>query len=127
MQKSHKDDYFITKAYWLIKFLDIIEKALKLILVKKIGVFTKFYSVLSKTHFNDCHGISSRHIVYYLVKKIFKRQHKKKDIFIFMLDVTSTFNNIFHKKFFHNFRKRYIDLKVVDWILSFISNRSIFL
>ena len=41
-----------------------------------------------------------------------------------MLDVTGAFDNVSHEKLLHNLRKRRIDPKIVDWISSFISNRS---
>ena len=41
-----------------------------------------------------------------------------------MLDITSAFDNVSHEKLLHNLRKQRIDPMIVDWISSFISNRS---
>lgn len=45
-QKSEKPNYTITKIYWSMTFLNIIEKIFKFIIVKQIlylTIFTAFY------------------------------------------------------------------------------------
>ncbi len=41
-----------------------------------------------------------------------------------MLDVTGAFDNVLHERLLHNRKKRHINLNIVNWISSFISNRS---
>ncbi len=40
-----------------------------------------------------------------------------------MLDVTGAFDNVSHERLLLNLKKQRIDLKIVEWISSFISNR----
>ena len=75
MQNSHKDDYSITKGYRLIALLDTIEKALELILAKKISALTKLYGLLPKTHFGDHRDILTKHAIHYLVEKTYQGWH----------------------------------------------------
>lgn len=39
-----------------------------------------------------------------------------------MLNMIDAFDNILHERLVHNLKKWQIDLKIVDWIASFISN-----
>lgn len=39
-----------------------------------------------------------------------------------MSDTTDSYGNILYKKLLHNFKKQYINLKILDWISNFISN-----
>ena len=124
MQKPHKDDYLITKAYRPIALLDIIGKALESVLAKKISALTELHGLLPKTHFGGRRGTSTEHAIHYLLEKIYKGWHQGKDTSSLMLDVTGAFDNVSHERLLHNLKKRRIDLKIVDWISSFISNRS---
>ena len=72
MQKPHKDDYSITKAYRPIALLDTIGKALELILAKKISALTELYGLLPKTHFGGRRSTSTEHAVHYLVEKTYQ-------------------------------------------------------
>lgn len=124
MQKPHKDDYSVTKAYRPITLLDTIGKAIELILAKRISAITELYELLPKTHFGDRRSTLTVHAVYYLVERAYKGWHQGIDTFVLMLDVTGAFDNVSHPRLLHNLRKRRIDLKIVNWISCFISNRS---
>lgn len=124
MQKPHKDDYSITKAYRPIALLDTIGKALESILAKRISALTELYGSLPKTHFGGRRGTSTEYAVYYLVEKTYQGWHQGKDTSALMLDVTGAFDNVSHERLLYNLRKRRIDPKIIDWISSFISNRS---
>lgn len=124
MQKPHKDDYSITKAYRPIALLDTIGKALESVLAKRISALTELHGLLPKTHFGGRRGTSTEHAIHYLLDKTYKGWQQGKDMSSIMLDVTGAFDNVSHERLLHNLRKRRIDLKIVDWIASFISNRS---
>ena len=40
-----------------------------------------------------------------------------------MMDVFAAYSNTSHQRLLHNLRKRRIDVKVVDWVASFLTNR----
>ncbi len=124
MQKPYKDDYSITKAYRPIALLDTIGKALESILAKKIRALTELHGLLPKTHFGGRRETSTEHAIHYLVEKTYKRWYQGKDTSSLILDVTDAFDNVSHERLQHNLKKRRMDLKIVDWISSFISNRS---
>lgn len=124
MKKLHKNDYFITKAYQPILLLDTIRKTLESILAKKTSPFTELYSLLLKTDFGSCRSTSTENAVYYLIEKIYYEWNQGKDRSSIMLNVTEAFDQVFHEKLFHNFRKQSMDFKIADWISSFITNRS---
>ncbi len=116
MQKPHKDDYSITKAYRPIALLDTIGKALESVLAKRISALTEPQSLLSKTHFGGRRGTSTEHAIHRLVEKTYKGWYQGKDTSSLMLDVTGAFDNVSHEKLLHNLKKRRIGLKIVEWI-----------
>lgn len=72
MQKSYKNDYFITKKYWLITFFDTIKKASKSMVTKKINGFVELYVLLPKTHFDGHCNTPIGHAIHYLLEKTYK-------------------------------------------------------
>ncbi len=114
MQKSHKNNYLITKVYRPITLLDTIGKPLESVLVKKISVLSKLHGLLLNTHFSGRRRTSTKHAIHYLLEKTYKGWQQGKDTSSFYAGC----------QILHNLRKRRIDLKIVDLIASFISNRS---
>lgn len=114
MQKPHKDDYLITKAYRPIALLDTIGKALESVLAKRISALTELHSLLPKTHFGGRRGTSTEHAIHYLLEKTYKGWHQGKDTSSLMLDVTGAFDNVSHERLLHNLKKRRINPKIVD-------------
>lgn len=49
--------------------LDKIRKILKLVLTKKVNKLIKFYNIFSKTYFSSCYKISTKYVIYYLLKE----------------------------------------------------------
>lgn len=106
MQKPHKDNYSITKAYRPIALLDTIEKALKSILAKRISALIKFHALLLIIYFDNRCGTSTEYAIYYLLEETYKRWHQGKDTFSLMLDVTDAFDNVLHERLLYNLTKK---------------------
>ena len=48
-------------------------------------------------------------------------------ISLLCLNKIEVFNNVFHSKLFHNFRKRRILKYIINWVLSFLTKRRAFI
>lgn len=94
MQKPHKDNYTLVKAYRSIVLLDTIGKTFELILTKKISAISKIYYLLSNTHFKERKNISMEHAVHFLIKKTYATWDLEEKVSILMLDITRDFDNI---------------------------------
>src|SRR5205814_4987384 len=68
--------------------------------------------------------IESTDAMMVLTENIYKAWKKGKIYSAVFLDVAGAFNNVHHKRLIHNLHKRRIPNKVVDWIRSFLHNRS---
>lgn len=94
MQKPHKDNYTLVKAYHSIVLLDIIGKTFELILTRKISAITKIHHLLSNTYFGERKNISMEYAVHFLIKKTYGTWDLKEKISVLMLDITRAFDNI---------------------------------
>lgn len=94
MQKPQKSNYTLVKAYRRIALLDIIRKTFESILIKKISAITKIYHLLSDIHFGERRNISIKHVIYFLVEKIYIAWDREKEVFALILDITGAFDNL---------------------------------
>jgi hypothetical protein len=67
---------------------------------------------------------STEHAIHMLVEKIHNAWKHKEVTSLLLLDVSGAFDNVSHPRLLHNLRKRRIDPKTVQWISSFLSNRT---
>ncbi len=72
MQKPHKENYSVIKAYRPIALLDTIGKALKSVLAKRISALTELHGFLPKTNFGGRRGTSTEYAIHYLLEKTYK-------------------------------------------------------
>lgn len=69
--KLEKPDYITAKAYHSIALLNILKKAFKFILAKKITYLVKIYRLLFYNHFGARQTRSTKHVLHYIVKRIY--------------------------------------------------------
>ena len=69
-KKIGKKNYQIPKAYRLIVLLNIINKALKLVITYKISYIIKIHNILPLIYLGSYKGISIKYIILYLVDQI---------------------------------------------------------
>jgi hypothetical protein len=65
--KLGKKNYHIPKAYRPIVLLNTIGKALESVIASRISYMVETHNILPPTHLGGCKGISTEHIVLYLV------------------------------------------------------------
>ena len=107
--KPDKDDYSLVKSYRPIALLNTIGKVLESILASRISYLTETFHLLPYTHIRGQKSVFIKHVIYYLVERIYSAWNSNKIPSALFLDVTGAFNNVSHPRLLHNLRKRKID------------------
>ena len=63
--------------------------------------------------------------IHHLLEKIYAAWNENKVASLLMMDVSAAYLYTSHQRLLHNLRKKRIDVKVVDWVASFLTNRQI--
>lgn len=89
-----------------------------------ISYLCEAFNLIPKHHFGGRPGRTTEDSILILSESIY-RAWKDGNIFsAILMDVTSAFNNVHHKRLVQNMRKRSIPVEMTRWILSFLSNRT---
>lgn len=59
-----------------------------------------------------------------MTERIYSAWNKKKVASALLLDVTGAFDNVLKDRLLHNLRQKRIDSRIVNWIQSFLTDRS---
>jgi hypothetical protein len=124
-RKINKSNYFVFKAYKFIVLLNTLNKIMKFIITTRLNYAAKKHNLLLKKHFENKKKIVSKHVLHYIIETINSIWINKKTTTMLFLNVIKTFNNVFHFKLLHNFKKRYIKNIYLIWIKNFYSKRYI--
>ncbi len=110
LKKLHKSIYKNFKTYKFIVFFNILNKTLKLIIVKRINNLVKKHKLLFETQMHE-----RRKKTCETTLKLFTKQihiiwniSKNKMIILLNLNVIDAYNHVSKKKLIHNLRKKFI-------------------
>ena len=124
LRKPGKDDDTEPKAYRPIALLNIIGKALEAIIANRLTYLADTHHLPPSRHTRGRKLASTDHAVHLLLQRIHKAWADGNVATLLLLDVSGAFDNVSRPRLLHNLRKRRIDLTLVRWIESFLSNRS---
>ncbi len=126
LKKAKKDDYIISKTYRFIIFLNIMSKIMKSIMSERIAWLTKTYRLLSNFHMRCRKNRSIESTLKLLTKQIHIVWDKSTNriVILLSLDVIEAFDTISHERLIHDLRKRRISKWIIDWVSSFLQNRT---
>ena len=113
LRKSQKSCFIISSTYRLITLLNIINKLMKYILIKRINYLTKTYKLLSITHMSARKTISTKHALHYVLKRAYETRNKNKMLTTLLLNIMSAFNNVTRRRLFHNLKAKRINIKII--------------
>ena len=116
-------DYTNPKSYQPISLLNTLGKIMEVVLVTRINYMAITHHLLPKTLFGGQCGSCVETAIYHLLKKICAAWNEDKIASFFMMDIFAAYPNISHQRLLHNLRKKKIDIKVVNWVASFLTNR----
>ncbi len=116
-------DYTNPKSYRPISLLNTLGKIMEVVLAARISYMATTHHLLPETHFGGRRGSCVETAIHQLLEKIYAAWNEDKITSLLMMDVSAAYPNISNQRLLHNLRKRKIDVKVVNWVASFLTNR----
>ncbi len=125
LRKSKKSDYIDSKMYRLIALLDIMSKALKLIMIKRLSDIVETHHMLSNAQMRArCKRfvISTLDLLIDQVHTVWDCEIKYV-IFMLSLNVVEAFNQVSHVRLLHTLKMKRTSSYIIKWTRSFLKNR----
>ncbi len=122
--KSKKSDYTDSKTYQLIALLDIMRKALKLIMIKRLSNIAETHHMLSDAQMKVRCKWFMILTLNLLVDQIYMIWGCKIKYVAFMLslNIIKAFNQVLHIRLLHTLKMKRISDYIVKWACSFLEN-----
>ncbi len=123
--KLKKSDYTDLKIYQLIALLNIISKALKSIMIKRLSDITETHHMLSDAQMRVKHKQFVISILNLLVDQIHIIWDCKIKYVAFMLslNIIKVFNWVLHIRLLHTLKMKRTSDYIVKWAYSFLENQ----
>jgi len=125
LHKSKKSDYIDSKMYRLIALLNIMSKALKSIMIKRLSDIVEIHHMLSNAQMRaKCKQsiISTLNLLINQVHTMWDCEIKYV-IFMLSLDVVKAFNQVSHVRLLHTLKMKRMLSYIIKWTCSFLKNR----
>ena len=124
LRKPGKDDYTQPKSYRPIALLNTLGKILEAVVANRLSYLADTYQLLPTRHTGGRKLSSTDHAIHLILQGIHNAWAEGKTASLLLLDVSGAFDNVSKQRLLHNLKKRRIDLSLVRWIDSFLTNRS---
>ncbi len=125
LRKLKKSDYIDSKTYRLIALLNIMSKALKSIMIKRLSDIVEIHHMLSNAQIKArCKWfmISMLNLLINQVHTVWSCEIKYV-IFMLSLDVVEAFNQVSHVRLLHMLKMKRMSSYIIEWTRSFLKNR----
>ncbi len=125
LYKSKKSDYIDLKMYRFIALLDIMNKTLKSIMIKRLNDIAETHHMLSNTQMRVRHKwfmISALDLLVDQVHAVWDCEIRYV-IFMLSLDITEMFDHVSHIRLLHTLRMRRTSNYIIKWTCSFLKDR----
>ncbi len=122
--KSKKSNYTDSKTYWLIALLDIMKKALKSIMIKRLSNIVEIHHMLSDAQMRvRCKWfmISTLNLLVNQIHMIWDCKIKY-IMFMLSLNIIEAFNWVLHIRLLHTLKMKRTSDYIVKWACSFLEN-----
>ncbi len=125
LRKSKKSDYIDSKTYRLIALLDIMSKALKSIMIKRLSDIVETHCMLSNAQMRA----RRKRFVILTLDLLIDQVHTVWDceikyvIFMLSLDVVEAFNRVSHVRLLHMLKMKRTSSYIIEWTRSFLKNQ----
>ncbi len=123
--KSKKSDYIDSKMYRLIALLNIMSKALKLIMIKRLSDIVKTHRMLSNAQMR----VRRKRFVISTLDLLIDQVHTvwnceiKYVIFMLSLNVVEAFDQVSHVRLLHTLKMKRTSSYIIEWTRSFLKNQ----
>ena len=125
LHKSKKSDYIDLKMYQLIALLNIMNKTLKSIMIKRLSDITETHHMLSNAQMRArCKWfmISTLNLLVDQIHAVWDCKIKYV-IFMLSLNVVEAFNYVLHTRLLHTLRMKKTLNYIIKWTCSFLKDR----
>ncbi len=125
LRKLKKSDYINSKMYRLIALLNIMSKALKSIMIKRLSDIAKTHCMLSNAQMRA----RRKWFVILTLNLLVDQVHTVWDceikyvIFMLSLNVIEVFNWVSHVRLLHTLKMKRMSSYIIKWTRSFLKNR----
>ncbi len=116
-------DYTNPKNYCPISLLNTIGKIMKVIIAVRISYMATTHELFPTTLFGGRRGSCVETAIHHLLEKIYAAWNENIIASPLMMDVSAAYPNTSHQCLLQNLQKRKINIKVVDWVASFLTDR----
>jgi len=123
--KSKKSNYIDSKMYWLIALLNIMSKALKSIMIKRLSDIVETHCMLSNAQMKARRKqfvISTLDLLVDQVHTVWSCEIKYV-IFMLSLNVVKAFNWVSHVRLLHTLKMKRTSSYIIEWTRSFLKNQ----
>jgi ribonuclease HI len=124
LRKPGKDDYAQPKAYRPIALLNTLGKALEAVMANRLAYLADTHGLLPSRHTGGRRLASTEHAMHFLLQRIHRAWAEGKVASLLLLDVSGAYDNVCKERLLHNLRKRRVSQKIVNWVASFLTDRS---
>ncbi len=127
LKKSKKKNYTNVKAYKSIALLNTFDKALKLMIARRISDLTKTHDLLSVNQMNERKNRICETILKLLTKQIHTiwNMNKDKMTILLSMNVIEAYDHVSRERLLHNLKKRRISTWIIAWTSSFMQDKRI--
>ncbi len=123
--KLKKSNYTDSKTYWLIALLDIMSKALKSIMTKRLSNIAETHHILSDAQMKvKCKWfmISTLNLLVDQIHTVWDCKIKYVT-FMLSLNVVEAFNQVLHVRLLYTLKMKRTSDYIVEWACSFLENQ----
>ncbi len=125
LRKSRKSNYINLKTYWFITLLNIMSKALKSIMIKRLNDIAETHHMLLNAQIR----VRCKQFMILTLNLLVDQVHIIWDckikyvIFMLSLDIIKAFDRVLHIRLLHTLKMRRMSSYIVKWACSFLKNR----
>ena len=125
LRKSKKSDYIDLKMYWLIALLDIMNKILESIMIKRLSDIIETHHMLSNAQMR----VRRKWFIISALNLLVNQVHAVWDckikyvVFMLSLNIAETFNHVLHIRLLHTLRMKKTSNYIVEWTCSFLKDK----
>ncbi len=125
LHKLKKSDYIDSKTYRLIALLDIMSKALKSIMIKRLSNIIEIHHMLSNAQMK----VRCKWFMILTLNLLIDQVHTVWDceikyvIFMLSLDIIKVLNQVSHVRLLHTLKMKRTSSYIIEWTCSFLKNR----
>jgi ribonuclease HI len=124
LRKPNKKDYTIPKAYRVISLLECLGKVVEKVVAEEVTSFCEKNHIFYKGQFGSRKGRGTSDALFSLVGFIEKTWRKKGVAGAIFMDVKGAFDRVSQETLIKALEDTGIDQNLVEWVSSFLSNRT---